>query len=272
MSYIALESAKAWSMYKSDRCKYPFRVKLTTKIVQPTFEGKKNQDTANVGPNTYERHLKDKKHEPQWSMGARIKEVSEKTPVPAPGQYDIPSHISKNGKSMGAKLKGSMDMATLAPGPGAYNQEKEKMGNLQYSMGSKLKDLGRMNVPGPGAYDESRQSIEVQKNVRFGKDKRPGMAKNNNSPGPGAHSPDFKKGVNTAPQFGFGSENRDGQADLRKNFPGPGNYKLNPLIGDGLKSSMHATIDYTPARKEQSYKPGPGNYDPDALRTKNKMP
>jgi len=111
------------------------------------------------------------------------------------------------------------------------------------------------------------------KNVRFGRDKRPGMARNSNSPGPGAHSPDYKKHVSTAPLFGFGSGGRNSDNDLRKNFPGPGNYQLNPLVGnEGKKQSMHGTIDYTPQKKEQSYKPGPGNYDPEALKTKKKMP
>jgi len=91
-------------------------------------------------------------------MGARITEVSQKTPVPAPGAYDIPSKIGGGGKSMGAKLKGSMDFANNVPGPGQYNQDKLKSDNLQYSMGAKLNDLGKMEVPGPGAYDQGRQS------------------------------------------------------------------------------------------------------------------
>ena len=41
---------------------------------------------------------------------------------------------------------------------------------------------------------------------------------------------------------------------------------------EGTKSSMHATIKYNSTDKEQSYKPGPGNYDPDQFRTKNKNP
>jgi len=35
---------------------------------------------------------------------------------------------------------------------------------------------------------------------------------------------------------------------------------------------MHATINYSPERKENDYKPGPGNYNPDALKSKAKSP
>lgn len=39
-------------------------------------ETRKNRDYANVAPGTYEIHLKDKKEEPKWSMGAKLKEVN----------------------------------------------------------------------------------------------------------------------------------------------------------------------------------------------------
>ena len=35
---------------------------------------------------------------------------------------------------------------------------------------------------------------------------------------------------------------------------------------------MHALIKFSPDKKEQSYKPGPGNYDPDPLKTKKTEP
>ena len=55
--------------------------------------------------------------------------------------------------------------------------------------------------------------------------------------------------------------------------PGPGNYKIPTLIGEeARKTSIHGTIDYTPEKKEQSYKPGPGNYSPDMMVVKNRMP
>ena len=35
---------------------------------------------------------------------------------------------------------------------------------------------------------------------------------------------------------------------------------------------MHATIDYSPEKAENAYKPGPGTYDPDALHVKRSEP
>ena len=91
-------------------------------------------------------------------------------------------------------------------------------------------------------------------------------------PGPGAHDPDYKKGRTAAPKFGFGSETRSKEVDAKKNTPGPGNYSLGNLIGKGQHKSMHATIGYSPERKENSYKPGPGNYDPHGLKVKKTDP
>ena len=70
-------------------------------------------------------------------------------------------------------------------------------------------------------------------------------------PGPGEHSPEYKKLKNTSPNYGFGSETRNSGAGLKHNFPGPGNYSLGTLVGrDGPANSMHATIKYSPERKE----------------------
>jgi len=64
-----------------------------------------------------------------------------------------------------------------------------------------------------------------------------------------------------APKYGFGSEVRN-SSNSRNGGPGPGGYEIRPLIGnDGPKQSMHGTIDYTPEKKENSSKPGPGTYD-----------
>lgn len=92
-------------------------------------------------------------------------------------------------------------------------------------------------------------------------------------PGPGTHSPDFKKLKGAAPNFGFGSEGRADIAGKSKFVPGAGTYSIPSRIGsEGPKNTMHATITYSPERKEGSYKPGPGNYDPDSNKIKKKEP
>jgi len=35
---------------------------------------------------------------------------------------------------------------------------------------------------------------------------------------------------------------------------------------------MHAKMAYKPDEKEKAYKPGPGNYSPDSIAFKRKMP
>ena len=74
-------------------------------------------------------------------MGAKLTDIDKRTSV-SPNAYNIPSKIiEKQGKSMGQKLKpGEIGGKTLAPGPGAYDQEKLKRKNLQYSIGSKISD------------------------------------------------------------------------------------------------------------------------------------
>ena len=46
--------------------------------------------------------------------------------------------------------------------------------------------------------------------------------------------------------------------------PGPGNYVAKQYTGkDGSHFSMGAHTHYSPERKEQAHKPGPGNYSPE---------
>ena len=53
-------------------------------------------------------------------MGSKFEGVDKRIIV-SPQAYNIPSKIIENvGKSMGAKLKGSMEVSSIAPGPGAY--------------------------------------------------------------------------------------------------------------------------------------------------------
>lgn len=70
-------------------------------------------------------------------------------------------------------------------------------------------------------------------------------------PGPGEHSPEYRKLKLSAPNYGFGSETRNSGSGLKTNVPGPGNYSLGTLVGkDGPANSMHATIKYSPERRE----------------------
>lgn len=63
-------------------------------------------------------------------------------------------------------------------------------------MGSKIMDLKSMNVPGPGTYEKNTSStLEAVKNMKFGTGQRSTMENPNAKkiPGPGEHSPEYKK-------------------------------------------------------------------------------
>ncbi len=135
-------------------------------------------------------------------------------------------------------------------------------------MGAKLHTNSNERVPGPGAYNH-KGTLEVPSS-KFGTGQRASLNPNDKGqPGPGQHSPDFHKVKNDAPKYGFGSESRNASA-LKGQGPGPGGYELQPLIGSGVKNTMHATIDYTPEKKENAQKPGPGAYNGDYTNVKRR--
>lgn len=173
---------------------------------------------------------------------------------------------------MGVRLKSSLDgnKNMNSPGPGTYSGEKPKADDLQFSIGVKIDNMkSNMQVPGPGTYERYKESTI---GTKFSKDQRQSMEAKGNRPGPGQHAPDYTKVKKSAPRFGFGSETRN-SIEKSKMSPGPGNYKIRSLIGEeGQHNSIHGTIDYTPEKKEQSYKPGPGVYSPDLLAVKKREP
>ena len=53
--------------------------------------------------------------------------------------------------------------------------------------------------------------------------------------------------------------------------PGPGNYMARTFTGaEGSRFSMAMKMEYEPHKKEQKFKPGPGNYSPDTSPVKKK--
>lgn len=86
-----------------------------------------------------------------------------------------------------------METNSIAPGPGAYTQEKVIYNNLQYSMGGKLDPSKSLNVPGPGTYEATLVNKDAVKCGKFGTGNRGKVElPNKNVPGPGEHSPDYK--------------------------------------------------------------------------------
>ena len=114
--------------------------------------------------------------------------------------------------------------------------------------------------PGPGTHSpEKRKDIP---SMKFGSGQRSDLGGKTFSPGPGAYAGNSSVSQKAAPRFGFGTSTRN-SATSKLNVPGPGNYMAKTFTGRDLPSySMAATITFSPERKEQKYRPGPGNYSP----------
>lgn len=222
---------------------------------------------ANIAPTSYNVSLQHKKKEPKWTMGERLSSKSDsRYQTPSPDKYNLPSKMIEHpGKTIGMKLKDtSLEKKLNDPGPGAYNGEKLKKNNLQYSLAGRLRDSIGLNVPGPGTYNGSAESLNGVKTMKFGTGQRSdlGMNLKKKSPGPGEHEPDYMKVSQKAPKWGFGSETRSTGSKYNLQVPGPGNYQIKSLVGsEGKKITLHQKLKFSPEMKEHGSKPGPGAYD-----------
>ena len=174
---------------------------------------------------------------------------------------------------MGSKLRLKQLQGALGPGPGGYAVDKAKKKDFSYSMGGKLQDIAfskQAYKPGPGTHSpEKRNDIP---SMRFGTGQRSDLGGKTYSPGPGAYTGNNAVSQKSAPRFGFGTSTRNG-ATSKLNVPGPGNYLAKTFTGRDLPSySMGATITFSPERKEQKFRPGPGNYSPASTFVKKSEP
>ena len=93
-------------------------------------------------------------------------------------------------------------------------------------MGSKLEDVDfkKSNFqPGPGRYDQERKKSIPS--MKFGTGRRTDLGGGKEAdmkPGPGIYSADPTKVQKAAPKFGFGSQKRSYESNLRMSVPGPG--------------------------------------------------
>ena len=105
----------------------------------------------------------------------------------------------------------------------------------KYHIGSKLHDLsdGKRLNPGPGQYntnDFDNPNMKISSKYKFGSAKRLPPVNASGNPGPGNYASSLVDKRN-APKFGFGSQKRDQSPGMNSTFPGPGEYKLNGIIG-----------------------------------------
>ena len=224
--------SRAWSIGRTDR----FKV---------TAEIKKNRFLANVGPDTYESHLNNKKTSPKWGMGAKLKNIDKRF-SPSPDNYQLQNHLSitQSGSKWGFGTEKRSDLArkTVSPGPGTYTHrsvcfESEKP---RFHVGVKLAPLKpAVNPPGAGAYEPSfsfstRNLPSYSMKMKLGSSL---TSSNGFVPGPGTYKNSlFTK--QAAPQYGFGSSTRETGMKTKLAVPGPGAYKLKSSIGDVPEYAM----------------------------------
>lgn len=120
------------------------------------------------------------------------------------------------------------------PGPGAYLAKSYLCEGPKIGISSHP-DKGKIRIavqPGPGSYQPSFQSI-ISKSpaIGLGYGKRGGLESKATTtvPGPGAYAVSNNK--QKGPKFGFGTSKR-GPEKKPNQYPGPGNYKMQSLIGD----------------------------------------
>ena len=202
-----------------------------------TAETKKNIFLQNVGPLSYTATNANKKAEPRWSMGAKIKDV-DKRYSPSPQAYDLKQHtIGNNSTKWGFGTEKRKDISTksLSPGPGAYTTKSMSFDieKPKFFMGEKIKPLKpNTNVPGPQQYDPKPETIKKQL-PSFSMKQKLGSSLTSTSiaPGPGNYNIALQT-KKQAPSYGFGSSTRETGKKTNLNVPGPGAYKLKSSIGD----------------------------------------
>lgn len=69
-----------------------------------------------------------------FSMGAKTNAENRKLNVPGAGSYNLPSRLVESpGKTMGKRIDIVELGGKLGPGPGGYNVDKAKQGNVAFS-------------------------------------------------------------------------------------------------------------------------------------------
>lgn len=155
-------------------------------------EVRKDRDFKNIGPGSYKVTLADKKREPQFSMGARLSNLS-------------PSFMK-------------------APGAGTFNPNTTltKTKGSEWRFGTETRpDMSPKAVisnPSPFAYNVPSKMVEGPKAAMHARTDHIDMNKKNNYPGAGTYELMNKTNANQAnsPRFSMGKETRDRDAHKKE--------------------------------------------------------
>ena len=208
-----------------------------------------------LGPRSY--NLPEVQLSPSYSFGKSHRESRNyAAQLPSPCQYQIESGFNgKQAKTMAAKNSMQHKDAEV-PGPGSYQAEvtpRVTTFSLKKAKRNTALDQTNFARAGPGAYSPVYPTHGSRK-TSFGTSKRPPLASQTYSPGPGAYSPQavLKEPLQYTMAGKKNSRTPSGQS------PGPGQYSPQssvgngPVIGTGQRSNI--------AKSRPQTNPGPAHY------------
>lgn len=158
------------------------------------------------------------------------------------------------------------------PGPGSYDYENAvfKYGSRQdpsYGFGSRVKNPSGLDVPGPGSY-ENKSMVYSKIGGIMSREMRNSYA-DNKTPGPGNYEVDPNKIKEKDPSWSLPKSPRD---QMSKSTLGPGAYEHEKNFKN--LSTVHRGYGFGSDSKlklEQSYVPGPGQYDGKILESRKSI-
>jgi hypothetical protein len=151
------------------------------------------------------------------------------------------------------------------PGPGTYDLKSTVGEGAKVSIGCRLENFVHKETsqkPGPGQYTPIEATTRLTTpRCYMGTAQRESLEKKDAGVAPGLYSPDFKQVFRQTQGTGFGYGERSQLAN--KKTPGPGNYKLQELIGqEAPKLSIGARyVDVLDPVRRSLFVPGPGKYE-----------
>ena len=228
------------------------------------LENTKIDPLFNPGPGSY-APKKSTFHYPTWKIGTESRVKKNHNINPGPGQYSKPNDFQNGPKYSIASKAGAYDPTRFAftPGPGQYQPlTSNRPTSAKYTMRSKPYPKEKEKTPGPGNYNLRHASHLVVPSYRFGHEKKRDMSLPHSKfvPGPGNYDFNADALHQKFPKFSFGKELRG--ADKTPKTPGPGQYDFKKYIGkEGPKITMSAKYNTGLTRGDNSFVPGPGQYD-----------
>jgi hypothetical protein len=186
------------------------------------------------GPGAYNVNLKNKRSDPAYRIGSASRDSLSRgrDNVPGPGNYNLKNMNNGAKYRIGTSVREPLNAVRNVPGPGTYGYKSKVGEGPKYVMNPRRDDVTKSqndrSMPGPGAYNPNLSSVKFHtSSAGIGSGERADLHGSRTNPGPGQYN---MRGGFKGPKWGFGHERR-GQ-DVSSGNPGPGYYKLPPVIAD----------------------------------------